>query len=86
MKKIIVLGSGCSNCKKTFNIIQKAVAEYGFKAEVIKDESIHSLLKYGVISTPAVVIDENIVLAGIVPTPKDVEMWFNRKTSNESCL
>ena len=81
MKKIVVLGSGCSNCKKTYELISKKVKELGVEVEVVKDEEITSLLKYGVMATPAVVIDDKIVLVGAVPTEKDVEGWFKPQTS-----
>lgn len=83
MKKIVVLGSGCSKCKKTYEIVSQKVKDLGIEAEVIKDEDIASLLKYGVMSTPAVVIDDKIVYVGGVPSEKDVEDWF--KLSSCSC-
>lgn len=81
MKKIVILGTGCSNCKKTFDLVSKKVKELNIEAEVIKDEDIASMLKYGVMSTPAVVVNDKIVHVGGVPSEKDIEGWFAIKPS-----
>lgn len=83
MKKIVVLGSGCSKCKKTYELVSKKVKDLGVEAEVVKDEDITLLLKYGVMSTPAVVVDDKIVFVGGIPSEKDIEGWF--KPSSCSC-
>lgn len=76
MKKIVVLGSGCSNCKKTFDLIKSQVEAMNLDAEVIKNEDIMALLTYGVMSTPAVIIDEKIVHSGSIPTIDEIKSWF----------
>ena len=74
--EIKVLGSGCSNCKKTFEAVKKYVENNNIKANVIKDEDITSLLKYGAMSTPAVVINEKVVHSGGIPNENDIKAWF----------
>lgn len=81
MKKVTVLGSGCSKCKKVYELVSQKVKKLGIEAEVVKDEDITALLKYGVISTPAVLIDDKIVFAGGVPSEKDIEGWFKQSCS-----
>ncbi len=74
--KIEVLGTGCSKCKKTKEIIEKVVKQSGVEAEVIKVEDIEKIMSYGVMVTPAVVIDGDIKLAGKVPDEKDIKKWI----------
>lgn len=62
--KIEVLGTGCATCKALYENTQKALAESGKAAEVVKVEDIPSIMKYGVMSTPALVIDGQVKCAG----------------------
>lgn len=76
MKKILVLGSGCDKCVRTAEFIDKVAKEHGLQVFVIKETSPHVMLKYGVIGTPAVVVDEQLMHAGSVPDRKTVENWL----------
>ena len=62
--KIEILGTGCAKCKTLYENVQKAVAESGKSAEVTKVEDIPSIMKYGVMSTPALVIDGQVKFSG----------------------
>lgn len=62
--KIEVLGTGCAKCKTLYENVQKALDESGRNAEVIKVEDIPSIMKYGVMSTPALVIDGQVKFSG----------------------
>ena len=66
--EIKVLGTGCANCKTTMKLIEEVVAEKGVAAQVSKVEDIQSIMSYGVMSTPGVVIDGKVVHAGDVTT------------------
>ncbi len=77
MMKIEILGSGCAKCKKTKELVEQAVAELGVDAEVIKVEDINAALDYGVMITPAVVIDGDVKIAGKVPTIEKVKEWLS---------
>jgi small redox-active disulfide protein 2 len=68
MMNIKILGTGCSRCKTLEKIIRDAVAEMGFPAEIEKVEDIVKIMNYGVMSTPALVIDGKTVLSGRVPS------------------
>jgi small redox-active disulfide protein 2 len=70
---IKVLGTGCSNCKSLEKATQVAVSEMGISAEVIKVEDIQGIMAYGVLRTPALVIDEKVVLYGKVPSVKELK-------------
>jgi small redox-active disulfide protein 2 len=62
--KIEILGTGCAKCKKLYENTQKALIEAGKSAEVVKVEDIPSIMKYGVMSTPALVIDGQVKFSG----------------------
>lgn len=74
--KIEILGTGCPKCKKTKETIEKVLKQTGVEAEVIKVEDIEKIMSYGVMVTPAVVIDGEVKLAGKVPDEKDVRKWI----------
>lgn len=69
---IKVLGSGCSNCSKLMELAKQAVAEAGVEAEVIKVEDMKTIVQYGVMKTPALVVDEKVKIMGRVPAYKEV--------------
>jgi small redox-active disulfide protein 2 len=62
--KIEVLGTGCAKCKTLYEAVQAAVKEKGIAAEIVKVEDIPSIMKYGVMSTPALVIDGRVMFSG----------------------
>jgi small redox-active disulfide protein 2 len=74
--KIEILGTGCSKCKKTKEMIEKVLKQNGVEAEVVKVEDIEKIMSYGVMVTPAVVIDGDVKLAGKVPDEKNVRKWI----------
>lgn len=65
---IKVLGSGCANCTRLEALTRQAVEQLGAEAQVEKVTDIGQIMSYGVMSTPALVIDEKVVLAGGVPS------------------
>lgn len=70
--KIEVLGSGCAKCKTLYENTQKALAESGQSAEVIKIEDIATIMKYGVLCTPALVIDGQVKFSGKVASVAEI--------------
>lgn len=65
---IKVLGPGCNNCKNLERVAQKAIDELGLDATIEKVTDYPTIVGYGVMSTPALVVDEKLVLSGRVPT------------------
>ncbi|HQF55662.1 MAG TPA: thioredoxin family protein [Fibrobacteria bacterium] len=71
-----VLGTGCAKCKMLHEAVLKAVAESGVQADVRKIEDIAAILDRGVMSTPALVKDGKVLVAGKVPSPKEIASWL----------
>jgi small redox-active disulfide protein 2 len=76
MKNIKVLGSGCANCKKLEATARKAVETLGIEAEIIKVTDYAEIMKYPILSTPGLVIDEKLVSAGRIPTEAEIKVWL----------
>ncbi len=74
--KIEILGSGCAKCNKTKEMAEKAVKEMGIEAEIVKVEDFDKILGYGVMITPALVIDGDVKVAGKVPSVEDIKKWI----------
>jgi small redox-active disulfide protein 2 len=75
MLTIKVLGSGCANCKRVEQIARKVVAEMALEAEVIKVTDYNDITAYNILSTPGLVINENVVCSGRIPTLAEVTTW-----------
>ncbi len=72
MKTIKILGTGCARCKQTERIIQETIEELGVSARIEKVTDIQDIFSYDVMVTPAVVVDEQVVFKGKVPTKEEV--------------
>lgn len=75
---IKVLGSGCANCHKLEALAVEAAARLGLQAEIVKVTDIGEIMAYGVMSTPALVVDEDLKLAGRVPSLDEVVTVLER--------
>lgn len=73
MKKIQILGTGCPKCKKLFEISQQAVKEAAIDAEVSKVEDINEILTFGVMMTPALVVDGEVKAVGRIPAMNELK-------------
>jgi small redox-active disulfide protein 2 len=76
MLTIKVLGSGCANCKRVEQIAHKVVDELGIEAEIVKVTEYPEIMKYNVMSTPGLVVNEKLVSYGRIPTPAEVTTWM----------
>ena len=70
---IKVLGTGCAKCKSLEQATRNAVAEMGILAEMEKIEDIVKIMTYGVMQTPALVINEKVILSGRVPSMSELK-------------
>jgi len=75
---IKILGTGCPKCKALEKATRDAVAELGVDANIEKVEDIVKIMGYGVMTTPALVIDEKIVLSGRVATIPEIKTLINK--------
>ena len=71
--EIKVLGSGCAKRKTTYEMIEKIVKENQLDATLSKVEDIVELLNYGIMTTPAIVVDGDVKLKGHVPTESEIK-------------
>ena len=74
--EIKVLGPGCAKCQQAENVVREAVAEAGVDADVEKVSDLMKIALYGVLGTPAVVVDGDVKVVGKVPTKEEVLSWI----------
>jgi len=73
---IKVLGSGCAYCKKLEENTRKAVEELGLEATIEKVSDFKDIAAYGVMKTPALVVDETVKLMGRVPSAEEIKKYL----------
>lgn len=76
MKNIKILGTGCSKCKVTYNNVLEAVKETGVDANVQKIEDITEIMNYNIMTTPALMINDLIVVKGRVPDIEEIKNYL----------
>lgn len=77
--KIEVLGSGCAKCKQTHRIMEKALKEEGVNAQLLYVTDVAEIVSRGIVSTPAIVIDGQVVLSGKVPSLEEAKKLISGK-------
>ena len=77
VSNVKVLGVGCSNCKATVKLIEEVARAKGTPVTVEKVDDMKDIMTYGIMATPGVVIDGQVVHAGGIPARTKVESWFN---------
>ncbi|MFO7546797.1 MAG: thioredoxin family protein [Trueperaceae bacterium] len=73
---IKVLGTGCPKCKRLQAEAEKALADTGIEARIEKVEDIDGIMRYGVMVTPALVIDEEVKSSGRIPQAAEIAGWL----------
>ncbi len=75
--KIKILGTGCPNCQKLQKNVEQAILEIqSNNISVVKVEDIDKIIGFGIISTPALVIDEKIITSGRIPDIEEIKNWL----------
>jgi small redox-active disulfide protein 2 len=77
MKQIKILGSGCNKCKITYNNVVEAMKQTGIEAHVEKIEDIEEMMKYNVLTTPVLMIDNIVKVKGRVPEISEIMQFLN---------
>lgn len=73
MKKIQILGTGCPKCKKLADIVDEVAKTMDIEYELIKVTDINEILRFGVMMTPALVVDGEVKVYGKVPRPDEIK-------------
>jgi small redox-active disulfide protein 2 len=79
--QIKVLGTGCANCNTTYKLIEDTAKAKGVAVELEKVEDLPSIMGYGVMSTPGVVVDGKVVHAGGIPSKAAIDGWLAGATA-----
>jgi small redox-active disulfide protein 2 len=85
MKIIKILGTGCPKCKRTEAVMEAVVTQLDLDFKIEKVEDIQEIMKYNVMSTPAIVIDDIVVLKGGVPSLSDAKEIVENATTSSCC-
>ncbi len=75
---IKILGTGCAKCEQTEKLVKEVLAETGVIAQVEKVVDIKRITKYGVMITPAVVVDGEVKIVGKIPKKEDIMTWLKK--------
>lgn len=78
MLNIKILGSGCPNCKRLEQITRTVVHNLGMEAEFEKVTDFNEIMKYPILSTPGLVINEKVVSSGRIPTETQITDWLTQ--------
>jgi small redox-active disulfide protein 2 len=71
--EIKVLGTGCPRCRTLEQATREAVAQLGIEANILKEEDIMKIMSYGIMHTPALVVNEKVVISGRVPSVNELK-------------
>lgn len=70
--EIIILGTDCAKCKATFDVVQKVIEDTGVDITLTKQEDIMEIMKYNIMSLPAVVVNGEVKIKGYVPSKEEI--------------
>lgn len=74
--QVKILGPGCAKCKNLEKLTREVVSENGIDAEISKVEDINKIMKYNIFVTPALVINEEVVIKGRLPAKTEIKKQF----------
>ncbi len=77
MLNIKILGPGCANCRKLEAVARDAASVAGVQAEFEKVSDMKQIMRYDLLSTPGLVINDKLVSSGRIPTVAEVKKWLS---------
>lgn len=77
MTNIKILGTGCQKCKTLTNLVQEFIAEHNIDATIEKVEDIQEIMKFNVLTTPVLVINDEVTIKGRIPSKEELLALFN---------
>jgi len=86
MKTIKVLGTGCANCRATVQRVEDVAKALGVPINLEKIEGIQDIMAFGVLATPGVVVDDEVVHSGGVPSRERIEQWLTGVSSGTASM
>lgn len=82
MMNIKILGGGCANCQRLEQVTRKVVDAAGITAEFDHVKEYAEIMKYGVMSTPALVVNGRVLCSGRVPTETEIYGWIKKEAAS----
>lgn len=76
--EIKILGTGCAKCKTLEKLTREVVAQNGINATITKVEDITEIMKYHIMSIPALVVNEKVEIKGHIPTPDEIKQVLSK--------
>ncbi len=76
MLTVKVLGPGCANCKRVEQIARKAISDLALEADFAKVTDYGEIMQYPILSTPGLVVNEQVVCSGRIPSQAEVTTWL----------
>ena len=76
VKELLILGTGCPQCHELELVVQEAADEAGVEVQMKKIGDIDEFIAYGVVVTPAVVMDGEVKCMGVVPAKEEIKRWL----------
>ena len=80
--RLEILGTGCPKCLKLTELVKETVKELGISAEIVKINKISDIMNYGIMVTPALVIDGKVVASGKIPSKDELKKLLADKPRN----
>ena len=77
--QIKVFGPGCPRCKKTEENAVEALKELNLEAELVKVSDLQEIMSHGIMMTPGLAIDEEVVSTGKIPSVEEIKEWISKK-------
>ena len=75
MITVKVLGSGCANCKRLEQITHKVIQNLAIEAEIVKVTDFQEIMDLGVLNTPGLIVNDEVVSSGRIPSETEISTW-----------